>query len=166
VTEYLLALGHTDIAFVPGPEGLHTSRQRLEGFRAAMGTRGLQPRLLTPGGFDHEAGHRAALRAMAAGALPDAVLGANDEVAIGVLRGLRAAGVAVPDRVSVAGIDDTRPARFLELTTVRVPLYELGALGARMLFGADDGPAPGERVSEVLAHRLMARATTAPRRAP
>ena len=131
-----------------------------------MSDRALQPRLLKPGGFDYESGYHAALRALAADALPHAIVGANDEVAIWVLVGLRQAGVAVPDRVSVAGIDDTRPARFLELTTMRVPLYELGALGARVLFGDDEDTLAGERASAVLAHQLMPRATTAARRAP
>jgi LacI family transcriptional regulator len=55
------------------------------------------------------------MRMMAAGPLPDAVVGVNDEVAIGVPTGLRQGGVDVPRQVSIAGIDDTRPARFVEL---------------------------------------------------
>jgi LacI family transcriptional regulator len=84
---------------------------------------GLQPDLCLEGGFEYEAGYNAALRMRAAGPLPDAVVDVNDEVAIGVLTGLRQAGVEVPAQVSIAGIDDTRPARFVELTTVNVPLY-------------------------------------------
>ena len=172
VTEHLISLGHKQIAFVEGPDGLHTSSQRLGGFRAAMQSAGLDPTLLVPGGFEYESGFQAALRLMAAGALPDAIIGANDEVAIGVLMSLRQAGVEVPGRVSVAGIDDTRSARFVELTTVRLPLYELGALGAQMLLGGEDGAGAGQPsstgaaapASTVLPHRLMGRATTGPRR--
>ena len=66
------------------------------------------------------AGHRAAL--------PDAVVCANDQMAIGVLRTLTAAGVRVPDEVAVTGFDDLYPARLADppLTTVRQPMRTLG----------------------------------------
>ena len=122
----------------------------------------LDPDLRFEGGFEYEAGYNAALRMMAAGTLPDAVVGANDEVAIGVLTGLRQAGVDVPGQVSVAAIDDTRPARFVELTTVSVPLHGLGAVAARAVLAghSDDQPPPSD---VVLPHRLIPRSTTARR---
>ena len=70
--------------------------------------------------------------------LPDAVVAANDEAAIGVLTALRHAEVDVPGEISVAGIDDTRPARFVELTTVNLPLYDLGAAAARHIMATPD----------------------------
>ena len=123
LTAYLISLGHRRIAFIEGPAGLHTSLLRLEGFQAAMTAAGLDADLRQEGGFDHESGYAAMLRMMADGALPDAVVGANDEAAIGALMALRQARVEVPGRVSVAGMDDTRPARFLDLTTMSLPLY-------------------------------------------
>jgi LacI family transcriptional regulator len=164
ITDYLTSLGHRRIAFVEGPAGLHTSAVRLEGFQAAMRDAGLDPDLRYPGGFEYEAGYSAALRMMGAGELPDAIVGANDEVAIGLLTGLRQAGVDVPGRVSVAGIDDIRTARFVDLTTVSVPLYELGAVAARAIL-ADRGEHPQPAVDVVLPHRLTPRSTTARRRA-
>lgn len=61
-------------------------------------------------------------------ALPDAVVCANDQMAIGVLRSLAAAGVRVPDEVAVTGFDDLYPARLADppLTTVRQPMRTLG----------------------------------------
>jgi LacI family transcriptional regulator, galactose operon repressor len=61
-------------------------------------------------------------------ALPDAVVCANDQMAIGVLRALTAAGVRVPDEVAVTGFDDLYPARLADppLTTVRQPMRMLG----------------------------------------
>ena len=80
-----------------------------------------------------------------------------------MLTALRHAEVDVPGEVSVAGIDDTRPARFVELTTVNLPLYDLGAVAARhILARPDDGAGAGEDV--VLAHRLVPRRSTARRR--
>jgi LacI family transcriptional regulator len=155
-TEHLLALGHRRIGFVEGPPGLHTSAHRREGFEAAIAAAGAEA-IVVPGGFEFEAGAAAAEVLMAD--LPDAVLGVNDEVAIGLLTGLRRAGVDVPGRISVAGIDDTRPARLVDLTSVSLPLHELGEMAARVIL---------EGVSDdvVLPHRLIARATTRARSAP
>ena len=157
-TEHLLALGHRRIAFVEGPPGLHTSAHRLEGFRAAIEAGGGEP-VVVPGGFEFEAGAAAAEVLMTD--LPDAVLAVNDEVAIGLLTALRRGGVDVPGRVSVAGIDDTRPARLVDLTSVSLPLHALGEMAARVILEG----APGD---VVLSHRLVARATTArsPRTGP
>ena len=161
MTDYLISLGHRRIAFVAGPEGLATSLQRERGFLAAMEAAGLPADLRIGGGFDFEAGLAAGRALLGTRPLPDAVVAANDEAAIGVLTALRHAEVDVPGEVSVAGIDDTRPARFVELTTVNLPLYDLGAVAARHIL-AGAGEAPGE---VVLPHRLVPRRTTARRAA-
>jgi LacI family transcriptional regulator len=153
-TEHLLSLGHRRIAFVEGPQGLHTSAHRLEGFEQAMEAAGAEP-FRVPGGFEYEAGDAAAARLLA-GELPDAVLAVNDEVAIGMLTGLRRGGIDVPGRVSVAGIDDTRPARLVDLTSVSLPLHELGVSAARVILEGAAGDV-------VLPHHLVPRATTAAR---
>jgi LacI family transcriptional regulator len=154
-TEHLLRLGHRRIAFVEGPPGLHTSAQRLQGFEAAMAAAGAEPVRL-PGGFEYEAGDAAATRMLEGGELPDAVLAVNDETAIGVLIGLRRAGVDIPGRVSVAGIDDTRLTRLVDLTSVALPLHELGERAAQVILEGADGDV-------VLPHRLVPRGTTAAR---
>jgi LacI family transcriptional regulator, galactose operon repressor len=154
-TEHLLELGHRRIAFVQGPPGLHTSAHRLEGFEAAMAAAGAEP-VTMPGGFEYEAGDAAAAGLLAGGELPDAILAVNDEVAIGLLTGLRRGGVDVPGRVSVAGIDDTRPARLVDLTSVSLPLHELGERAAQVILEGATGDV-------VLPHRLVPRSTTAVR---
>ena len=156
VTEHLLGLGHRRIAFVQGPHGLHTSSHRLEGFEAAIAAAGAEA-VTFPGGFEYEAGDAAAAELLSRGELPDAILAVNDEVAIGLLTGLRRGVVDVPGQVSVAGIDDTRPARLVDLTSVSLPLHELGERAARMIL---EGGAGGDIV---LPHRLVPRATTAAR---
>ncbi len=62
------------------------------------------------------------------GALPEAVVCANDQMAIGVLRAFAAAGVRVPDEVAVTGFDDIYPSSLFDppLTTVYQPMRMLG----------------------------------------
>jgi LacI family transcriptional regulator len=151
ITAYVQGLGHERVTFVEGPHGLHTSAQRLKGFERAGGT----DRVL--GGFAYEDGVQAANALLARDRLPDAVVAVNDEAAIGVLMRFREAGVDVPGQVSVAGIDDTRPAHFVNLTTVNVPLHEMGKRAAHTVLGGYN------REDVVLPHKLAPRATTAPR---
>jgi LacI family transcriptional regulator len=157
VTDHLVGLGHRRIAFLEGPPGMVASRQRRDGFLACMRDAGLADiAQLHAGGFDFEAGHAAAMRLLAHPPLPDAVIAANDEAAVGSLGALRQAGLDVPGEVSVAGIDDLRIARFVGLTTVSLPLYEMGAMAARRIID----PEVSESATTVLAHRLMPRETT------
>jgi LacI family transcriptional regulator len=83
-------------------------------------------------GLREEEGVRAADELLAA-ELPDAVVCANDEVALGLMEGLRRAGIDVPGQVAVTGWDDVMAARYAGLTTVRQPMRELGAHAARLL---------------------------------
>jgi LacI family transcriptional regulator len=82
------------------------------------------------GAFTVRSGERAGQELLARhrAALPDAVVCANDQMAIGVLRALTAAGVRVPDEIAVTGFDDLYPARlaYPPLTTVRQPMHLLG----------------------------------------
>lgn len=146
ITAYVRGLGHERITFVEGPAGLHTSAQRLAGFTRAGGTDSV------PGGFAYEDGVQAANRLLERRALPQAVVAANDEAAIGLLVRLRDAGVDVPGDVAVAGIDDTRPARFVGLTTVAVPLHEMGRRAAQAVLEQ-------RAESVVLPHALAVRST-------
>lgn len=169
ITSYVLSLGHREIAWVEGPAGHTTSADRLAGFRAAMAGAGLEAAAVHPGNFDYESGQSAAQR-MIDRSLPQAVIAANDESAIGVLMTLRQAGVKVPEEVSVAGIDDTRASRFVDLTTVAVPMYELGALAARRILDSEwersgpPGTSPdGAAGAAILPHRVVPRSTTSRR---
>jgi LacI family transcriptional regulator len=160
LVEYLVSIGHRAVGFVAGPPDLISARQRMEGYRAALDAHSLEPGPLCEGDFGYASGHAAALRLLAEPRLPDAVVAANDETAIGVLMGLRGAGVDVPRTLSVAGIGDTRPARFLELTTVSVPTFELGASASRRIIAGGGAESEG---NAVMAHRLVPRATSARR---
>jgi LacI family transcriptional regulator len=90
------------------------------------------------GRFSVGSGEEAAVRLLddAGRALPDAIVCANDQMAIGVLRALAARGVRVPQDVAVVGFDDIFPASLGDppLTTVRQPIRELGERACERLF--------------------------------
>lgn len=155
LTTYIASLGRRRIAFVAAPAGFTTGEQRRSGFEAAMRDFGLEPANVYSGGFDADWGRRAAMRMLQDG-LPEAIIAFNDESAIGALLALRDAGVRVPDDVAVAGVDDIRDATLVGLTSVAVPMYELGAFAARGITHPDD-----DRASiTILPHRLVRRLST------
>lgn len=114
----------------------------------------------TTGSFNVETGLAAGERmlAEARGALPDAVVAANDQMAIGVLRALTRAGVRVPDEVAVVGFDDIQAADLYEpqLTTVYQPMRTLGEQACAMLLERIASPSLPAR-THTLATELVIR---------
>jgi DNA-binding LacI/PurR family transcriptional regulator len=89
---------------------------------------------------------------------------ANDEMAFGLIRALREAGLRVPDDVSVVGFDDIPLAEYGHppLTTVSLDFERLGRELVRVLAEQLSGPAPASVPRVVLPTRLVVRATTGP----
>lgn len=134
-TRHLLELGHRDVVHVAGPTDWVDARLRVAGWRAERARWGLAPAEAIPGDWSaargYAVGRSLVARASAgdgAGALPTAVLAANDHQALGILRAFAEAGVPVPDRVSVVGFDDVEGAAYFSppLTTVRQDFEGLG----------------------------------------
>ena len=112
------------------PDQARDATHRYRGFTDALSAAGLL-----------EAGPplRVSFGAADLGAVADAVLAeagvqalvcANDELALGLIRQLRKRGVRVPDDVAVTGWDDVMAARYTDLTTVRQPAREVGRVAA------------------------------------
>jgi len=99
-----------------------------------------EPVLAAEGNFTIQGGMRAARQLVEVGH-PTAILAANDLMAIGAIRALLDAGIRIPEDVSIAGFDDMPLAAFapVPLTTMRVPVYDIGRRGAEVLSRAIDG---------------------------
>jgi LacI family transcriptional regulator len=151
----LAALGHRRFAVLAGPRELLTVQDRIDGFRAGLAAWSvdLDPARIVYGAFTRDGGYEAMSAVLAAGGpLPDCVFAVNDVMAVGALARLRAAGIAVPAEVAVAGFDDILTLRDVTppLTTVRLPLTRMGEMAASLvLTDGDPGrprvvPVPGE----------------------
>ena len=164
MTEHLLSLGHRRIVAVLGPAGSPLTRDRLNGYRAALRAAGIarEPALEIPGDFSLQSGSEAARRIVALKRAPTAAFCFNDEMAMGVLHGLGEAGIAVPQQMSVAGFDDIEFARFASppLTTMSQPMKQIGETAMRALLDLMNGKrlAP---MQHVLQGELIVRESTA-----
>ena len=127
---HLNDLGHKRVAFVCGPAHNADARERLRGYRHAMrGVAAASLRALEfKGAFTEESGFSAGRKIADASPLPTAVFAANDSMAVGLLAAFAAAGIRVPETMSVVGFDDIPIARYIAppLTTMRVDITELG----------------------------------------
>jgi LacI family transcriptional regulator len=128
------------IAFVAGPSTSGDATRRLEAYRMAIESVGLvlDPSLMANGDYEVRAGREAVRTLERQAKKYDAVVAANDLMAVGVIEGLRAKGLRVPEDVSVIGFDDMEEASFSSptLTTVRQPLQEVGASAAQLALRA------------------------------
>ena len=160
---YLIELGHKRIAYISGPELLTTAKLRLNGYQAVLESHGLEfdPWFVLEGDYDYESGLRAAQIIDAMPHRPTAVLGSNDLMAIGCLVGLKELGYRIPSDISVMGVDDIATTQFVDppLTTVSLPLYDLGAVGMKSLIRLRNGEMTIDDVI-ILPHRLVTRKST------
>lgn len=135
--EHLLALGHTHIAHIRGPETLLLAREREEGFRGALENRGLG--LVCPSteakGWGCGAGYQEMKDLLERHLRVSAVFAASDRLAIGAIHAIREAGLAVPQDFSVIGVDDIEVAAYMNppLTTIRQSFTELAQRSVDLL---------------------------------
>jgi len=168
--QLLLDLGHRRITLLTGTLSSPAAPQREQGYRAAMEEAGLglEQQHVHMTGWDIDEGYRAASAVLAGKDRPTAIICSNDRVATGVLLYAAAAGLRVPQDLSVVGYDDQQnlaanlvPA----LTTVALPHAEIGAAAMSLLLDAVEGKAPAAGKSEAgtlhMPCRIIPRASTA-----
>jgi LacI family transcriptional regulator len=162
LVEYLLHLGHTDIAMITGPEGHKAASTRYDGYVDALRGSGLEVAspLVEHGDYTMRSGLEAAQRLLVKTRKPTAIFAANDDMAVGALTAALALGLRIPEDISIAGYDDTRLASAVwpPLTTIRQPVSEMARRAAERLIQPDDSQ-PRE---EILDFELVVRASTGP----
>lgn len=163
---YLTDLGHRDVALISGPAALLSSSERLSGIRSAVDAVG--GRLTVHHGPPtRDEGYRAVGELLRESPHLTSILGTADQMAIGAMAALRDAGRSVPDDISVAGFNDIAVSKDLSpsLTTVRLPLREMGRLALEIALSGD---AQERDARGYLEHRLgvelMVRQSTGPAR--
>lgn len=167
---HLVEFGHRRIALlaaVANPDDRYVPRERLRGWRDALGPAGITPvpRYVERSGG--EEAYAAARELLAAADRTTAVLASSDALAADVLRAAADLGLRVPADVSVIGFDDSPLARRLTpaLTTVRQDAVEKGSTAAAELVAAIRARRVGDAAParhHLLATELVLRGTTAP----
>ncbi len=137
LTEHLLQLGHRRIAFIAGPQHMHTASERYRGFMETMASAGVDvnPNYVVDGQFTRSAGYEAAMRLLIQPERPTAILGANNAVALAALQAMQELGFDCPGDISLCMIDDVQWSNVItpRITMVVQDTLKLGGIIARRL---------------------------------
>jgi DNA-binding LacI/PurR family transcriptional regulator len=139
VINHLLGLGHRRIGTITGRLDNVDSQDRLRGYETALALAGLPNDLVVEGAFSNESGYLGMKTLLERGV--DAVFAATDLMAIGASQAIMDAGLRIPEDIALVGFDDLSHAveATPQLTTIRHPIHEKGALAARMLLDLIEG---------------------------
>ena len=163
-TDHLIGLGHRDILFLMRA-GRRTIERRREGWQDALAKAGIPidpDRVVLVDDWLPELGARAIVeRVQQRGLDFTAVLAAGDSLAVGAMLGIQQLGYTVPDNVSVMGMDDLPQGAFLNppLTTMHIPMHEIGAAALDLLREHVAGPPALARRIELACHLVERRST-------
>jgi DNA-binding LacI/PurR family transcriptional regulator len=165
--QHLLDLGHRRIAIIAGRPHRHCSQQRLEGYRSAMRAAHVPvgSGYIRYGGFDSECGAARMAELLDLPIPPTAVFVCSDQMALGALRTIQSRGLQVPGDISLIGFDDLPESRWSspQLTTVRQPLADMGAMAVRTLVRIMNGDRPDSWRTELSSSLISRSSTAAPR---
>ena len=165
---HLAGLGHRRIAFISGPDTFRSSHERGAGFADGLAEHGLtlDPAYLRRAAYTFESGVEAAQDLLAMDLPPTAIFAGNDEMAIGVMQAARNRGLDVPKDLSIVGFDDLPMASRVwpNLTTVRLPIRDMGRMAAEKLTAARRGIDPTKLNEPDVLPSLVIRESSAPPR--
>lgn len=142
LVDRLVKAGHRSFGIIAGPEDSFVGNQRVAGAQARLAEHGLDARIVQ-GAFDHDSGASALRTLMEGPARPDAVICANDLMAIGAIDAARhELGLSLPGDLSIVGFDGVAPAAWpsYRLTTILQPVRRMTDAAVTMLLERVDDP--------------------------
>ncbi|MFD3500713.1 LacI family DNA-binding transcriptional regulator [Streptomyces sp. NPDC058676] len=164
-TGHLLAAGHRTVWHLAGPDDWQEAADRAAGWRATLEAGGVEPPLMLRGDWSPLSGYRAGQELAGwVGRGLTAVFVANDQMALGVLRALREAGVRTPEEVAVVGFDDIPESEYFAppLTTVRQDFSAVGKHSIALLLDLIEGREHPGAPRIAIEPQLVVRASTFP----
>lgn len=163
-TEQLIRSGCRRIAHFTGDMNYQVSQDRLEGFRKAIEEHSapVDGASVIEAVFSEQSGYEAMAALLRGGSAPDGAFFGSDRIAYGALQAMAERGLRAPDDIAVIGFDDDPPAGWAacrpKLSTVRQPMYEMGAEGIRLLVETIENP-EREKVVKLFEPELVLRET-------
>ena len=166
--DYIVGLGHRHVAFISGPLDLHSARTRRQAFLDGLRHHGLTPdrKMIREGMHTAEGGEQAMAALLRLAKPPTAVVCSNDWTAIGALHAVHAAGLRVPEDVSIVGFDDIPLTRYTNpaLTTVRMTASDVGSTAFHALYRLIGEEAVEGDVYQIPTKLVVRDSTAKPRR--
>lgn len=162
-TTHLLGKGHRRIAHLRGDPRYASAQAREIGYRQATREAGItgEPQLVRTANWNQPEAAAATRELMRLPRPPSAIFAASDDMALGALEALRAMDYRIPEDVAVVGFDGIAlgQSSVLPLTSIRVPLAEIGRRAAQALIGTGVTQPP-VAVTDILPVELIIGETT------
>jgi LacI family transcriptional regulator len=160
LTNHLIERGYRDITFVGGEEGVSTLEERLDGYCRAMKEADLVPTYHL-GEYTQQSGDKIVDRILQHQEPPEALVAANNFVAIGAIRALRRRNFGIPDDIGLACFGDLEAASTIDpfLTVIKHPAYELGRKAAEMLVERIEGYGGAAREEKLPVNMVVRKST-------
>lgn len=160
--QHLLKAGRERIAFINGPMHYEATHRRLEGYRFALESIGVQyePNLVRVGKWHEDSGYRLTHELMTLKDPPDSIFCASDSLAVGAIDALHELGLDVPRDVSIVGFDNRNFSAYQRppLTSIALPLYEMGTMAGDLLIKQVVGqPLPVQQQIHIVPCQLVHR---------
>lgn len=137
ITEYLIELGHKDIAFICGDNEHKSSIERFEGYQLALSKHNIELNgdYVIDGTYSFESGVNGAQQLLGLKRRPSAIFASNDEIAAGALFACRLAGVDIPNPISIVGFENSPFSRqtWPKLTTAEQPTKDIAKAATELL---------------------------------
>ncbi len=160
-TEHLICHGYRQITHFTGDMEYKVAQDRLRGYRAAMEEAGL-PDAVVRTVFSEQSGYEAMTSLIQSGNIPEAVFFGADRIAFGAIRAMGEHGLKTPEDIAIIGFDDDTPqdteAQYPKLSTLRQPLYQMGAESVELLVQTIENP-QREKVVKTYQPELVLRDT-------
>lgn len=163
VTEHLVDLGHRDIACIMGAADHYSSQERIKGYRQALNDKGIEVdnSLISTSAYTFDAGVSMTHALLKRSSVPTAILAGNDEMAVGALSAVRAAGLKCPEDIAIAGFENSPFSQqsWPPVTTAHQNNVYIAKLAARRLLNLISNR-PDEKEPLSYTPRLMMREST------
>lgn len=163
LTNHLITMGHSKIAYILGREESTGTSEKYTGFIKAMEEAGIDvlTDYLDKGFLSFEGGYEAGKRLLDRNMRPTAIVAGNDIMALGARQAIYDSGFTIPDDIALVGFDDIFVSSIsgIDLTTVAIPKFKMGSLGAELLINKIENFQSGEMKQIILESELVIRKT-------
>lgn len=159
---HLLSKGLKKMLYVSGEPGTLTSDLRWKGFSQTLAARGCSAPAYINAKYNFNAGIKAAAEIIKLPDKPDAIFCATDILALGVMDGLRASGIRIPEDCAIIAVDDIEMSCWLSynLTTIKQPIDKISELAVNDLMNRVDNNNDAERIYLLEKGTLIERGST------
>lgn len=164
LTNHLLELGHHHIAVITGRQDHTTACDRVDGYLKALKEAHIDDyQQIFWGEYTQQAGYENTVKVLQTNPRPTAIFATNNFIAIGVMRALRAAGLRVPEDMSVVAFDDLPEAITIDpfFTVAAQPAYEMGKQATELLISRLNGESTKDFEEIVLPVEIIVRKSSA-----